>query len=165
MLCMAVMQPASAAEQMLVLEQKHHLYGKLKVYLCERGAKVDYGNQGMVIFCQAPAWNAIFYKVARKQKFTVPYATWSRFGIKTVLSLENNLKWNGYPHLAQPAEKYAGISCVHVAFPDHSRAGYDFRRQAADYLYYDKFAGAKKSEAFLRAFYDVPAANGVPMRF
>jgi len=158
--------PALCQVKVIVLQQKHRLYGNVTAYLCDQSAKVLCPDQGLIFSCSAPDWQAKFIRPSLKLKHTISFENWSKNGIRTPISLEANEKFNHFPMVAKRSIQYVGLPSEQVFYPAESKGVFDKRRLQATYTYYKKFPLNKNTLAFLNALYDVPPiSSGIPLRF
>ncbi|HEY9719316.1 MAG TPA: hypothetical protein V6C69_17700 [Trichormus sp.] len=157
---------ACAPQPMLVLKQKHHLYGNVVVSIAPQSVRVDDLGLEMFILCSGPAWDVKFIRPALNEKHTIKFDSWSRNGIRTPISLEQNEKFSHFPVISTRAIVYAGSPCTEALYPDDWKHSYNMKKVQAIYAYCRKFPVHKNISAFLTALYDVPPVqDGLPFKF
>ncbi len=155
-----------APPQMLVLKQKHHLYGDVVVSIAPESVRVDAPGLEMYFLCAGPDWDAKFIRPSLKEKHTIKFDNWSKNGIRTPISLEQNEKFSHFPVITKRAIVYAGCPCTEALYPDDWKRQYNMKKVQAIYAYCQKFPVHKNVTAYLTALYDLPPLqDGLPFKF
>ena len=151
-----------AAQTMVVLEQKHRIYGRATVYLAADAVKVVSRDRDIEFLACAPKWDVLLYKPDRKVIHHFFFKQWSVNGIKTALNgLEDNDKYLTMEATVEPTERYAGVTAQVLSFNNKPRA----RAKIGDYFTATTLPVSADACRVLCAIWDTRANCGVPLRF
>lgn len=158
---MGLVSPATAAQPMLVLRQKHRLFGDVITYVTRDAVKVESINRERSFLSSAPKWEAHVMNEKRRLVYRSPFGNWSKRGLKTALSLEDNDELNDERTVSEGKIKYAGVEGESFYY----RAGPRLRGKRADIIVLRSFQTHPNVQLFLHAAFELPSGTGIPLRF
>lgn len=160
--------PATAKDTRLVLNQVHRIYGPLEVVITGEGVKAASSATDYAFMCKAPDWDALIYSDKRKIVSRRPFSVWSKSGIKTAINLMDNQVLFKWPRTLVAKRKYKGIDAELYAFPyryENGRPADLKHGKFGDYVISSGLPAHKNVQRFLQSLYDVPPAEGLPLKF
>lgn len=149
------------ADDVLVFRALGKILGKVTVYVTPQAAKVENEAHDKIYLCCAPTYDVFIYNEKRKLIYRTPYSSWSKDGLKTTLSLEDNDGLNHSPGMkSKRTIQYAGLKSYMLRYGDGTAKGV-----YADYVLTQDVHTDKRLQRFIQSVFAVPFVDGFPLRF
>ncbi len=158
-----------AAVSTWMIKQRHAAHRGLDVFISKNAVKIAGRDYTWGVVCKAPTWDAMCYSRRDRTTATVPYKMWSRDGFPGFSSgydidpppKDCDLRQTNYMGLPVTLQRWEGES-PKMAMMQEEQVG---EKKCYYTLIFAKLDTAPQVKLLFTRFYEMPAVDGVPLRF